>query len=523
MTDALSLKLSRPTALRGNPFHGLVKGGRLTLPNAATMPYPQPVGEHWQKGSTTLIKHPNAPGITRTPEQQAADAAAGLEWWDRAILSGNQLYGKELQGWIYIDPSGDRWMVTTTLSSLHIAGGTCSVTLARFGVLGGEPESCTYSVTVPNMGQATPTINGTTGTRVQRYHSSPAGEAAVFEVALEYSQGYERFWRWRAVGWVEMTLAGPGSACTAAITVRKTRAQALGTTVLDNPQTTADSYYLNRQPDGSKLVQQQPGSDVAATLAVHNIVPSPERTGFTGWVAGMLYNEAGKLQELTLDNVAETVWSTTPLAYTGPSVVAADDDFAGSFQLDQSWVSTLTMTYKLGGAVICTHAISISETSSETLTYANNQMTQDYSVLIQCDPGGSFSTSSTGPAQNAFMGGTYTYGFSINPAPVIARQLQQWWFETGDHWRYLQPCPYRYSNQLFGLCLWGRPFLFNDYLFRADYLNTAGSPAGQTTLPALVIEKTDDGANDTFDLFAYASHCPVTGHSARDSEPVCYV
>ncbi|TVT66029.1 MAG: hypothetical protein FHK79_18045 [Pseudomonas sp.] len=521
MTDALSLKLSRPTALRGNPFHGLVKGGQLTLPNAATMPYPQPAGEHWQQGSTALIKHPNAPGITRTPEQQAEDSAAGLEWWDRAILSGNQLYGKELQGWIYIDPNGDRWLVTTTLSTLHISGGTCSFTLARFGVLGGEPESYTYSVAVPNMGQATPAINGTTGTRVQRYHSSPAGEAAVFEVALEYSQGYERFWRWRAVGWVEMTLAGPGATCTAAVTVRKTRAQALGTTVLDNPQTTPDSYYLNRQPDGSKLVQQQPGSDVAATLAVHNIVPSPERTGFTGWVAGMLYNEAGQLQELTLDNVAETVWSTTPLAYTGPSVVASDEDFAGSFHLDQSWTSTLTMTYKLAGAVIGTHAISISETSAETLTYASNQMTQDYSVSIQCDPGGSFSLSSTGPAQNAFMGGAYTYGFSINPAPVIARQLQQWWFTDGQPARYLQPSPYRYSGQVFGACLWSRPLVSGDTLSRADYLTKVATPAGSVTLPALILDKNTD--QSTFDLFAYASHCPVTGQTARDSEPVCYV
>ena len=141
MTDSLSLKLGKPTALRGNPFHGLVKGGQLTLPNGATMPYPQPVGEHWKKGSTELIKHPNAPGITRTPEQQAEDTAAGLEWWDRAILSGNQLYGKELPGWIYIDPNGDRWLVTTTLSSAHLSGGVCTVTLARFGVLGGEPES----------------------------------------------------------------------------------------------------------------------------------------------------------------------------------------------------------------------------------------------------------------------------------------------------------------------------------------------------------------------------------------------
>ena len=520
MTDALSLKLGRPTALRGNPFHGLVKGGQLTLPNAATMPYPQPVGEHWQQGSTALIKHPNAPGVTRTPEAQAEDAAAGLQWWDRAILSGNQLYGKELPGWIYIDPNGGRWLVTTTLSTAHISGGVCTVTLSRFGVLGGEPESYTYSVTVPNMGQGTPVISGTTGTRVQRYHSSPTGNAAVFEVALEYSQGYERFWRWRAVGWVEMMLAGPGAACIITFAVRKTRTQTLGTYIEEYPNLTADDYYLIRNPDGTRTVSQTRSGDWSQ-VAQHNIVTSPEQSGFTGWVAGMLYDETGVLRELTLDNLAVTSWISSPLTYNGPATIPADQEFSGSFQLAQSWTSTLTMTYRLAGAVIGTFSLSISESSTETLTYTNGVPAKDYSVQIDCEPGASFSLTDSGPAQTIFMGGLYTYGFFVNRAPVIARQVQQWWFDDGQPARYLQPCPYRYSNQVFGACAWGQPIDFDDLLSRADYLTSVATPSGAVTLPSVVIDK--NTTQTTFDLFAYASHCPVTGQTARDTEPVCYV
>lgn len=519
MTDTLSLNLGKPSALRGNPYHGLVRGGQITLPNGSARPYPQPVGEHWQRGSTALIKHPNAPGITRTPEQQAEDTAAGLQWWGRAILSGKQLYGKELPGWIYIDPNGDRWLVTTTLSSAHLSGGVCTVTLARFGVLGGEPLTHSYDVTVPNMGQSSPVISGTTGTRVQRYHSSPTGSAAVFEVAVEYSQGYELFWRWRAVGWVEMALSGTGAECVIAVVVRKTRAQTLGARIDEAAALTADNYYLIDQADGSRTVSQQ-ATGTWTQIADHNIVTTPERTGFTGWVAGMLYSQAGALQEVTLDNVAETVWSSPALSYAGPSTIPSGEAFSGSFQLDQTWSSTLTMTWRLDGAAIGSHELSISEASSETMTYTSGNRTHDYSAQIQCTPGGAFSTSASGPKTTVNMGGLYTYGFYVDPAPVIARQVQRWWFADGEPERYLQPCPYRYSAQLFGLCVWGQPVQFNDTLSRADYLTTVATPAGSVTLPALVIDKHSD--SNTFTQIAYASHCPVTGQTARDAEPVCY-
>lgn len=99
----------------GHPFHGLVEGGQLTLPNGAVMPYPQPI-----RGDTYRIKKPGIGPVTRTPEQQARDTAKGYQWWNEAIISGLdcwQIYGTPTGGWVYCAPSGRNWHVAMTSPS----------------------------------------------------------------------------------------------------------------------------------------------------------------------------------------------------------------------------------------------------------------------------------------------------------------------------------------------------------------------------------------------------------------------
>ena len=534
MTDALSLKLSRPTALRGNPFHGLVKGGQLTLPNAATMPYPQPVGEHWQQGSTSLIKHPNAPGITRSPEQQAEDTAAGLEWWDRAILSSNQLYGKELQGWIYIDPNGDRWMVTSTLSTLHISGGTCSVTLARFGVLGGEPESYTYSVTVPNMGQATPAINLAKGNRLTRFHTSPTGAGAVFELSVEFQEAYWRWWSWRPAGWVEMTLEGPGAECVAEVSVLKTRMQALGSTSYTDADSVPDDYYLeNLAAGGARLVREQPTSGNAWTRIIgHGSLIGVTEGQFSGYVVAMFYDEGGALHELTLSGVGATESNDPPYTHTGPTEFEVNEPFTGLWTSSRSTVSTLTLTYALDGVALHSYEFSVTETISESLEYrqgatGGTERFKAVDVLSVFTPGGTYSLSKAEVDPNASIGGGFWnpwFDFSMpgQPGQTPSRISQSpFWFDQNNVPGRLDINPVRHSNLVFGLLLWELPN--NDQLanYRVIYDPVVVTPAGAVTLPAIEI----DQGNKTyvFEHHAYASHCPVTGQTARDSEPVCYV
>lgn len=70
--------LAAPTVC-GTPYHGLVQDGVLVLPNAVAMAYPQPAGTSIKNsyGDTHHVVVPGVPGVVRTPEQAAADAAAG--------------------------------------------------------------------------------------------------------------------------------------------------------------------------------------------------------------------------------------------------------------------------------------------------------------------------------------------------------------------------------------------------------------------------------------------------------------
>lgn len=134
------------TKLFGHPWHGLVSSGQLTLPNGQTTEHVQP-----SSGDCWVIKIPGQPAVERSPEEAAADTAAGRQWLNYALLSGENhvLYGKALGAgsWIYIDADKKRWLVTcaqldgnATVASATVSGAlTFSLTLRNFGELESAP------------------------------------------------------------------------------------------------------------------------------------------------------------------------------------------------------------------------------------------------------------------------------------------------------------------------------------------------------------------------------------------------
>lgn len=96
----------------GCPYHGLVRNGVLTLPNAETIAYDQP-GTH--NGNSYRIAIPGLPAISRTSEEAADDAAQGFQWKTTAIPYGALwLHGRSIgssSGWVYIDSLGMPWVV----------------------------------------------------------------------------------------------------------------------------------------------------------------------------------------------------------------------------------------------------------------------------------------------------------------------------------------------------------------------------------------------------------------------------
>lgn len=238
----------------GCPWHGLVQAGSLTLPNGASMAYPQPaapvavisgspVSMPDTLGSTYRVAVPGLPDVSRTPDELAADAVAGREWRNEALLSGGrfQLYGKQLDGWIYIDTAGDRWLVTCSTfneSALYPfnAAFNATLVLSRFGDFGAAAETYSYPISLSDWQQTGAVFFSESGGSPSTVTSGRLtvdaiksdGSAAVVMVHLRrvLAPSVDPMVRW-PLGFLEINLSGPGSSATAAITVIRSRAQTL--------------------------------------------------------------------------------------------------------------------------------------------------------------------------------------------------------------------------------------------------------------------------------------------------------
>jgi hypothetical protein len=234
MKDRRNYWMSVPTAL-GTPYHGLVSGGQLTLPNGAVIAYPQPemFGSNFDiAGTSHLVRAPGVPPVVRTPEQAARDTANGHEWRDTATLTGmrGQLYGQPLNGWIYIDPVGTRWLVECPSflgKAASVTSGSFSetVSLTRFGEFPGVAESHSYPTTLAGIGQDTPVMSAVytdnSKARVESI-SSDGGQAIIMLYAPGGTTHRDPF------GFLLLTISGPGEDAITTLSVLRTREQTIG-------------------------------------------------------------------------------------------------------------------------------------------------------------------------------------------------------------------------------------------------------------------------------------------------------
>lgn len=124
----------------GSPWHGLCRDGVLTLPNGATKILTQPIG-----GEVSTLIVPGHPVNALTPAEVAADLAAGMVWFDYALLSGTTraVYGKPLgsiNNWIWARSAGERWKVSIgTAPPISITATSLAysivITLTEYGKL----------------------------------------------------------------------------------------------------------------------------------------------------------------------------------------------------------------------------------------------------------------------------------------------------------------------------------------------------------------------------------------------------
>lgn len=250
--DLLDAVLFSQIQQLASPRHGWVQGGTLHLPNGSTVAYPQPsYREDDTVGQTFLSKKNGAPPVVRSPEELAADTAAGLEWRNCGTIAGgyHQIRGTDTNGWIWWDANGRVWHVSCPEimegTVVFGAAATLHITLKLFGYFGELPESHAYTVTLSDLGQSGGTVNAqdggaspapiTTG-KIRIDDIKPDGSAAL--LMLHYYRGTNTYAgvtnkdpmiRW-PLGWLELTLSGLGESATIDLAVARSRGQTLAVT-----------------------------------------------------------------------------------------------------------------------------------------------------------------------------------------------------------------------------------------------------------------------------------------------------
>lgn len=503
----------------GCPYHGLVEDGRLTLSNGKTLKHPHTYRDSYSfTGSTFLVKHPLAAAVERSDEEREEDSKRGWQWWDRAIIGGGKLHGGQLNGWIYIDPDGACWRVTFDFLSVD-----WSITLARFGVLSGEPETYNYPIVKPNLGQGAPAVTQPPGASQDPvavlHHATPTGDRAAIELALDF--GDDQAWRYRPVGWLELSLNGKGAQCEAALTVLYNRAQTLGTTFGGPIEGEIEYWWTEYTETGSYTLGH--GPNPPATWFLYATISSgTESQGFNGWLVGIHYDENGDRHLTRLSGQTTNTYQWSPLEHDGADSFGPNETLVGSWTQKRITSGLHVMTVTYDGSPVATWSLQFSEQIEE-----GADLLEELAGSSEYQSSGVGSVSySTGDTQtvnnrvNVPIRGVIVIGGRYASVPLAANQpseipysidkgYAQWW-KNGDA-ASLRLIPQRLSNQVFGVA--------QALVDQTDWDAQVATPDGAQALPALVVPLGyEQGGNRI-----YATWCPVTHAVARSQRPVCYI
>lgn len=380
----------------GVPWHGRVQGGLLHLPNDTTRTWPQPDGTSGgsitdHAGYTFLQKLPGVAEIVRTPEEQAADEAAGMEWRDSFIVSGTdtsgsaaalqwpQIHSKKLGGWIYAAPGGGRWLVKGGGTYNFSQGGMLNIPLrlVKFGDFGGGAVTInlTASISSAAMGQSSPSLpDSSFSAKVEDI--TPAGNKAI---VMLYASGKV------PVGFLLLTLAGlPGVDFTAILSPLKTRTETLG--VVDSVEGASRAHMIAYHDFSTSIDDQCAASNFKITTytptafvrmpewwqAANVYVGSGEnRMTLTGRVMAMWFDAEEEPQPLLLDSLQSYVVDAPLPTNTVSGQVVLRESCNGTGGL--TWLEYMTTTRA--------QAVTETVTQTMTLSFAGEQVTTEYKIL----------------------------------------------------------------------------------------------------------------------------------------------
>lgn len=149
--------LSRPKRL-GQPYHGLLRNGRLTLSTGRVIEWPSGgvVAEYGGRfGDCYKLQVPGVPPVNLAPVEVASEAAAGREWRHYALLTGTARNYAGINvgtnAWLYAAADGTVWRIecdqldktsirptlrsASSFDGVYPAGATFTFKVRRFGVV----------------------------------------------------------------------------------------------------------------------------------------------------------------------------------------------------------------------------------------------------------------------------------------------------------------------------------------------------------------------------------------------------
>ena len=489
----------------GCPWHGLVRGGKVTLPNGSLKSYPQPASMTFTSGpgGSTINRPQDTYGITHRHAAglppvsiSAEDVAAGRQWRNEAIMSGGryQVHGKQLDGWVYVDPDGARWLVRcSAINEQDIRSLTAplsvSLTFLRFGVLGGTPAAWSFSVSLP-----LPDI-GATGSAYLMFDAiKPDGSAAVINVNSRTFTA-RRMAR-VSIGFIELAISGPGSAPIITASVVRTNAQ---------------TQIVDPQPD--PVINWWDGYSYQATETFAVVYSLEGEVTWSGrQLLALWYDAGGALQEVAQRAQATSTYSAprpdNPGAGYSSSATASGslDLMIGGAVVDSVSLDISVSVVKYAGSGAFTFSatldgVTLSGNATVEPSFFRNYPFPDIGHVCRF-----FGTS----AINAGGGAGYTLSFSPAGAAYFSSDV------TSAAWFTAAITPYWYSRQVVGF----------------EISTEAGAPSASTRRWRFRAPITPSGAatGATIDITTptgptfYGSHDPYSGAAVwGQSAPVCYV
>ncbi|WP_268797509.1 hypothetical protein [Pseudomonas huanghezhanensis] len=212
------------------PWHGLINNSSIQLPSGMTKPYTQPPNAQRTligAGDTHLIVVPGISPIT--DEELALTPPGGSYWAGRALISGNSLYNRQLDGWIYQALDGSRWRVTMLQRTISASTTRLQFSISRFGEFGVAPEARLRTVVVP-LGQLSfedrinffSDLGSESATAVRLHSVSTSGRNAVlawsaFNTTDQSDMDTDA--RLRPYSFAQVTLSGFGADVAVTVTV----------------------------------------------------------------------------------------------------------------------------------------------------------------------------------------------------------------------------------------------------------------------------------------------------------------